>query len=397
MQAFAIRHASSPAAISTQWQRWGTAAFDAIITNAAGCGSTLKEYDELFEHDPEYYEKAKQFKARMKDVTEFLASIELNKEMKPLSATVTYQDSCHLAHGQKIRSAPRQLLRAIPGLTFREMPLSDMCCGSAGIYNVLHTDLSLSILEEEDGKRQPGERGGYRDCQSGLHAATGGGSPQMGSRRARPARHRAARRSLPRILMRVPVALLALALAGPACAHDVSRSDSKIEVQGRVVSATLTLNVKELQNPLVPLQSFDLDRDIGPIFDAVRNHFLITTPAFPIETRLGSYSVLAGSLIRLQILYTFGQNVTALVVRSTLYEIMPAGHQHLLNVRLNGTLHEAILDARTPEKTFSGVRQLTCRLSGDFCGWASNTFSPDTTISRFCSGCWWRQRRLARW
>ncbi len=125
--------------------------FDAIITNAAGCGSTLKEYDELFEHEPEYLEKARKFKSLMKDVTEFLASIELNREMTPVNATVTYQDSCHLAHGQKVRNAPRQLLRAIPGLTFREMPLSDICCGSAGIYSVLHTDLSMKILESKMG------------------------------------------------------------------------------------------------------------------------------------------------------------------------------------------------------------------------------------------------------
>jgi glycolate oxidase iron-sulfur subunit len=123
--------------------------FDAIVTNAGGCGSTLKEYDELFEHEPEYLPKARKFKSLMKDVTEFLASIELNREMTPLEATVTYQDSCHLAHGQKIRGAPRQLLRAIPGLKFREMPLSDICCGSAGIYNVLHTDLSMKILEKK--------------------------------------------------------------------------------------------------------------------------------------------------------------------------------------------------------------------------------------------------------
>jgi glycolate oxidase iron-sulfur subunit len=122
---------------------------DAVITNAAGCGSTLKEYDELFEHDAEYLPKAKKFKSLMKDVTEFLASIELNRDMKPVDAIVTYQDSCHLAHGQKIRSAPRQLLRAIPGLKFKEMPLSDVCCGSAGIYNVLHTDLSMRILEKK--------------------------------------------------------------------------------------------------------------------------------------------------------------------------------------------------------------------------------------------------------
>jgi glycolate oxidase iron-sulfur subunit len=123
--------------------------FDAIITNAAGCGSTLKEYDELLEHDAQYAERARKFKSLMKDVTEFLAAIDLNRNMAPVNATVTYQDSCHLAHGQKIREAPRQLLAAIPGLKFREMPLSDICCGSAGIYNVLHTDLSMQILEKK--------------------------------------------------------------------------------------------------------------------------------------------------------------------------------------------------------------------------------------------------------
>ena len=123
--------------------------FDAIITNAAGCGSTLKEYHELLEDDPEYAEKARRFSALVKDVTEFLASIELNRDMGAVNAVVTYQDSCHLAHGQRIRGAPRQLLGAVPGLTFREMPLSDLCCGSAGVYNVVHTDLALSILEKK--------------------------------------------------------------------------------------------------------------------------------------------------------------------------------------------------------------------------------------------------------
>jgi glycolate oxidase iron-sulfur subunit len=123
--------------------------FDAIITNAAGCGSTLKEYDELLEHDEAYAERARQFKSLMKDVTEFLCSIELNRDMGTIDATVTYQDSCHLAHGQKIRKQPRELLKAVPGLKFREMPLSDICCGSAGIYNVLHTSLSMDILEKK--------------------------------------------------------------------------------------------------------------------------------------------------------------------------------------------------------------------------------------------------------
>jgi len=123
--------------------------FDAILTNAAGCGSTLKEYGELLEGDPEYAARAREFSGRMQDVTEFLASIELNRGMRPLPLTVTYQDSCHLAHGQRIRTAPRKLLEAVPGLTFREMPLSDVCCGSAGIYNVVQNKMSMQILESK--------------------------------------------------------------------------------------------------------------------------------------------------------------------------------------------------------------------------------------------------------
>jgi len=123
--------------------------FDAMVTNAAGCGSTLKEYGELLEHDPEYAEKAHRFSSLVKDVTEFLASIELNPNLGPLAEPVTYQDSCHLAHGQKIRSAPRKLLESVPGLELREMQLSDLCCGSAGIYNVVHTGLALSLLKKK--------------------------------------------------------------------------------------------------------------------------------------------------------------------------------------------------------------------------------------------------------
>jgi glycolate oxidase iron-sulfur subunit len=122
---------------------------DAIITNAGGCGSTLKEYWDLLEHDPEYADKARRFSALVKDVNEFLASIELNPPMHVLPLTVTYQDSCHLAHGQKIRSAPRKLLASIPGLELREMQLSDLCCGSAGIYNVVHTGMAMSLLKKK--------------------------------------------------------------------------------------------------------------------------------------------------------------------------------------------------------------------------------------------------------
>lgn len=125
------------------------AGYDAIITNAGGCGSTLKEYWELLEHDPEYAEKARRFSSLVKDINEFLASIELNPQMRPLSLAVTYQDSCHLAHGQKVRSAPRKLLESVPGLELREMRLSDLCCGSAGIYNVVHTGMSMSLLKKK--------------------------------------------------------------------------------------------------------------------------------------------------------------------------------------------------------------------------------------------------------
>jgi glycolate oxidase iron-sulfur subunit len=123
--------------------------FDAIITNAAGCGSTLKEYHELLEHDPDYDQKARRFSLLMKDINEFLASIELNRDMQPVPVTVTYQDSCHLVHGQKIRTAPRRLLAAVPGLEFREMPLSDLCCGSAGIYNVIENEMAMAVLHKK--------------------------------------------------------------------------------------------------------------------------------------------------------------------------------------------------------------------------------------------------------
>lgn len=125
------------------------AGYDAIITNASGCGSTLKEYGELLEHDAAYADKARQFSALVKDISEFLASIELNLAMSELPITVTYQDSCHLAHGQRIRTAPRKLLEAVPGLTFREMPLADLCCGSAGIYNVVQNEMAMQILEKK--------------------------------------------------------------------------------------------------------------------------------------------------------------------------------------------------------------------------------------------------------
>jgi glycolate dehydrogenase iron-sulfur subunit len=121
--------------------------YDAIITNAAGCGSVLKEYPLLFEHeDKEFYERACAFSSRLRDVTEFLADIDLNRDFKLVEARVTYQDPCHLGHAQRIRSAPRRLLAAVPGLTFVELKESEVCCGSAGIYNVVHNEMAERLL-----------------------------------------------------------------------------------------------------------------------------------------------------------------------------------------------------------------------------------------------------------
>ena len=126
---------------------FGTDEFDAVITNAAGCGSVLKEYPLLFEEEErDYFEPARAFSSKVRDVTEFLAGIELNKDFAVTRARATYQDSCHLGHAQKIRSAPRKLLAAIPGLEFVELKESEICCGSAGIYNVVHNDLAEKIL-----------------------------------------------------------------------------------------------------------------------------------------------------------------------------------------------------------------------------------------------------------
>ena len=121
-------------------------AFDAIVSNSAGCGAMLKEYGELLAGDPAYATAAQQFAAQVRDITEFLASIELNRQMGAVDRVVTYQDACHLAHGQRIRGAPRKLLAAIPGIVFEEMRGADICCGSAGSYNIVQNEMSLQIL-----------------------------------------------------------------------------------------------------------------------------------------------------------------------------------------------------------------------------------------------------------
>lgn len=115
---------------------------DAIIVNAAGCGSMLKGYGRLLIDDPEYAQAAGAFSAKVKDITEFLDGLPLTPPPGRVEAVITYQEPCHLAHAQGIKQAPRRLLRAIPGLKLVEMAESDRCCGSAGIYNLTQPDMA---------------------------------------------------------------------------------------------------------------------------------------------------------------------------------------------------------------------------------------------------------------
>jgi glycolate oxidase iron-sulfur subunit len=121
---------------------------DAIITNAAGCGSIMKEYAGFLKHDPRYADLARQFVAKVRDITEYLAAIGLVAPKRMIKRRVTYSDPCHLAHAQGIRKQPRELLTAI-GAILVDMPRADSCCGSAGVYNVAQNEISMKILDEK--------------------------------------------------------------------------------------------------------------------------------------------------------------------------------------------------------------------------------------------------------
>jgi glycolate oxidase iron-sulfur subunit len=110
--------------------------YETVIVNAAGCGSAMKEYGHLLRDDPEWADRAAAFSARVKDVTEVLDGLDERVVRHPVELKVAYHDACHLAHAQGVRSAPRNLLRAIPGLELVEPAGWEICCGSAGIYNL---------------------------------------------------------------------------------------------------------------------------------------------------------------------------------------------------------------------------------------------------------------------
>jgi glycolate oxidase iron-sulfur subunit len=115
---------------------------DPIIVTAAGCGAALKEYGFLLKDDPDYADRAARFSSRVKDVTEHLGAGEIVPPAKPVERVVTYQEPCHLAHAQRITAQPRKLLKAVPGLELVEMRESSLCCGSAGIYNIIRKQMA---------------------------------------------------------------------------------------------------------------------------------------------------------------------------------------------------------------------------------------------------------------
>ncbi len=122
---------------------------DAFIINSAGCGSAVKEYAYLLSEDPNYSQKAKRLAEKTKDIMEFIDEIGIDRNLNVLNMKITYQDACHISHGQNIRSAPRNILSKIPGLELIEMKNSDTCCGSAGLYNILQPDLAEDILAKK--------------------------------------------------------------------------------------------------------------------------------------------------------------------------------------------------------------------------------------------------------
>jgi glycolate oxidase iron-sulfur subunit len=116
-----------------------------IIVTAAGCGAALKEYGFLLKDDPVYAERAERFSSRVKDVQEYLADRDLVPPTHRVERNVTYQEPCHLAHAQRITAQPRKLLKSVPGLNLIEMKESSLCCGSAGIYNLLRPEMAEQL------------------------------------------------------------------------------------------------------------------------------------------------------------------------------------------------------------------------------------------------------------
>ena len=128
------------------------AGVERIAVNAAGCGSSMKEYGQLLADDPAWAERARTFAARVRDVSEVLAEIgEPRARRHPIAAKIAYHDACHLAHAQGVRQQPRDLLRSIPGVELVPFGEQDICCGSAGIYNLVEPDTARQLGDRKAG------------------------------------------------------------------------------------------------------------------------------------------------------------------------------------------------------------------------------------------------------
>ncbi|MGH3927111.1 MAG: (Fe-S)-binding protein, partial [Pseudonocardiaceae bacterium] len=125
------------------------AGVDYVAVNAAGCGSAMKEYAHLLRDDPGYVQRAAAFVERTRDLAELLVELGPVAPRHPLDVTIAYHDACHLGHAQGIRTQPRELLRAIPGLALTEIAEADLCCGSAGVYNLLHPEPATELGERK--------------------------------------------------------------------------------------------------------------------------------------------------------------------------------------------------------------------------------------------------------
>ena len=137
------------------------AGVDAIVINAAGCGSSMKGYGYLLRDDPAYAERARKFAGKCKDISEILCELPAQAKRNPLPLRIAYHDACHLQHAQRIKQQPRDVLREIPGLEVLEVPESALCCGSAGIYNLI----------EPKAAQQLGDPGCLLQLRNGLERA----------------------------------------------------------------------------------------------------------------------------------------------------------------------------------------------------------------------------------
>ena len=132
-------------------EEFETAGIDALVVNSAGCGSAMKDYVHLFSDEPEWVERAEAMSAKVRDVAEFLVEVGPVADRQPLDVTIAYHDACHLGHAQQIRQQPRQLLRGIPGLELKEIAEGELCCGSAGIYNILNPEPARELGDRKAG------------------------------------------------------------------------------------------------------------------------------------------------------------------------------------------------------------------------------------------------------